>query len=431
MFISEEIKNGFLNYIGWRQSYDPDNQISQSLTITDSGQYYQDIHPLVTLNNLRAIAPDFYNVTYPDWLVGTTYRIGDKVTDTADNKTYRAKRDNIGAVPNPSPNDWDYFDPFSEWLENKTKASSLNLIQNVYAQKIANKTAKNIFEQKALFDRAGNINDIITNASQIVGFEIVPIRTKGATVKIDRIGLQFSAIGDVKVYIMHTSRNIPLYELTYTRTRAKGMEWFTPDTDIYLPYVSNDVDAGGSYYIVYRQDELPLNSEAINKNRDWSKKPCTSCNNYDIEAYNLFSKYLEIHPFRVSDSVGSLELWDIENNLYTYDKNYGINIQLTVECDVTQIILENKRTFQTALGLQMAYDVINELAYNPNDTVNRKNQMMTKNELLYELNGNADDNKNSISYKLYKAIKAISVDMSKMSRACFKCSNGGIKYRTV
>lgn len=387
MFRPEDLKAGYLHLLGWSQSYDPANQIDASLTESESGQFYQDIHPLLTLENIRAIAPDFTMVTNP---------------------TYG----------------------FNEWLEKKTKASNINALQTIYTQKIAEKTAKNILSQTALFDGAGRINDKITNTSSLVGFEIVPLRSKGATIKIEKIGLQFSGIGAVKLYLMHSSRAEVIKEIEITRTRSLGMEW-TPQTDLYLPYLSNEIDAGGSWYLVYDQNELPVDSQAINKSRDWSKAPCTTCNTYDTIAYQGWSKYMEVHPFKTESPEGEMSLWDIEDNIYTHDTNYGINLQLSVECDVTDIMLENKLSFQTVIGLQMAVDMIKEFAYNPNYNIIRGTQTFTKNELLYELNGKEGDNENSINYKLKKAFEAIKIDMTSMSRVCLPCNNRGIKYRSV
>lgn len=387
MFRANELKTGYANLLGWRQDYDPDKQIAGTLTATDSGQFYQDIHPLLTLDNLRAIAPDFADLAAPEY-------------------------------------------DFYTWLLNKTKASNLNALQRIFTEKLADKTAKNILEQKYLFDGAGRINDSITNTDNLVGLEIVPIRTKGGTLKIERIGMQFKGTGTMNVYIFHSSRKEPIQTIEIVRTRDGGMQWFD-QTDLYLPYSGSDIDSGGSWYLCYDQADLPEGMEAIKKERDWSKAPCSTCNTYDTQSYRVWSKYLEIHPFKNDSLGGTYELWEIDENIYTYESNYGINLQVSVECDVTDIFLENKKSFQTVIGLQMAADMIQEFAYNPNYQITRSTQSFTKNELLYELNGNEGNDEHSISGKLRKAIEAIKIDMTNMSRVCFICKNGGIKYRTV
>src|SRR5574344_1863461 len=110
----QEIQEGLLHLIGWRQSYDAnDDVISEVLTQSESGLYYQDVHPLLTLQNLQCIAPDFSNISYPVHSTEETYTKG--VVVKADGKHYKSKK----AVPeNILTTDTEYWietNPFSEW----------------------------------------------------------------------------------------------------------------------------------------------------------------------------------------------------------------------------------------------------------------------------------------------------------------------------
>ena len=60
-----DIQDKMLHLVGWKQSYDlSDIMLSSNLTQTESGMYFQQIQPLLTLDNLRSIAPDFQNYNY-------------------------------------------------------------------------------------------------------------------------------------------------------------------------------------------------------------------------------------------------------------------------------------------------------------------------------------------------------------------------------
>lgn len=72
---------------------------------------------------------------------------------------------------------------------------------------------------------------------------------------------------------MHSSMDAPVKIIKLNKIRDNSAEWFTVD-DLYLPYQSEDNDAGGSWYLCYFQSELPEGSQAIRKNKDWSKEPC-------------------------------------------------------------------------------------------------------------------------------------------------------------
>ena len=62
-----EITTALMPLVGWMQDYDPERQIAGELTQSESGLYYQQAHPLLTLENIRAIMPDDFIKRYPKW----------------------------------------------------------------------------------------------------------------------------------------------------------------------------------------------------------------------------------------------------------------------------------------------------------------------------------------------------------------------------
>ena len=431
MYRANGLKTELLNLWGWRQNYNTsDFTISESLAVSSTGQYYQEIHPLLTLHNIKAVAPEFEAIVYDAWAAGVQYRTGDRVA--AGGKDYRAKSDSLGLSPETNPTEWERFDAFSLWLEEKTQGSIVKAIRSFWDTKMADKTAKNILQSKPLFDGAGRIGDLVPAGANLVGFEITPIRAKGVTTKIDRIGAQFTQAGEMTLYLMHSSRDAVLQTVTLTRTREGGMEWFTPQEDIFLPYMGADSDAGGSWYLVYNQNELPGTSQAVSKDKDWSRGPCGSCSRSERVNWSVWSKYLEIHPFKVSGVSDPLTMWDVADNLYDYNTNYGLNLQLTIQCDVTDLIVEQRLAFQNIIGLQVAVDMLREFAYNPSFNVRRETQNVSMQSILYELDGDSQGYKKSgLKYELDKALKAVSLDVTSLSRVCFPCDTRGVKYRTV
>ena len=432
----QEIQEGLLHLIGWRQSYDAnDGVISEALTQSESGLYYQDAHPLLTLQNLQSIAPDFSNISYPVHSTEETYAKGVVVTDSG--KHYKS----LKAVPeNIQITDTEYWietNPFSEWLETKTKACITKAISCYVNEKVAKGTYKTLCEKKTLFDGTGRIYDTIKNKNNLVGFEIVPIRAKGVTTKINRIGLQFSEPGDYTILVMHSSLMEPYYQETFTKRIGNNIEWFTPSQELYLPYETDEIDAGGSWYICYVQSQLPTGSQAIRKSRDWSKGPCNECSRHEYETWRIWSKYLEVHPFYVNEELvpivdEQVQLWDVENNLYDYSTNYGLNLDITVACDMTDFIIEQRQMFTDYLSKSLAVDFLREFAYNPNVRTNRHSINASRPDILYEIDGDSSSMKKSgLSYQLELASKAIQVSTEGVDRVCLPCVNHGIKYRAV
>lgn len=439
MYRAEPIKQNLLHLIGWRQNYNvSDFAICDSLTESETGQYYQDVHPLITLDNIRSIAPDFDRVRYESWEEDVAYKKGQIIRLEDESVTYecsrtsylyRALTDNVDMPPMEHTESWERIDPFSEWLQDKTGASILKAVENFYSAKIVDRTAKNLLESKVLFDGAGRLADVVRNTNSIVGFEVVPIRAEGVTLKIDKIGVQFNRNGKFNLFIMHTSSPVPMKTIPVDYTKNGSMQWIDV-ADMYLPYMSEETDAGGSWFICYNQNDLPEGMQAVQKNRDWSKEPCATCSRIDYLNWQAWSKYLEIHPFKTPSIDGMM--WDVQNNVYTYTTNYGLNLKVTLECDITDILISQRRAFQNVIALQLAADMIREFAYNPNFRINRMQQNFSRNELLYELDGDSTSNKKGgILYRLDKAMEAVKIDTTGINRICLPCSNDGIRYRTV
>lgn len=80
MVRANDIQEKLLHLIGWEQNYDTsDLKISDALTVSESGLYFQQIHPLLTLQNMSCIAPDFKNITFPEYNSEKEYSKGNVV----------------------------------------------------------------------------------------------------------------------------------------------------------------------------------------------------------------------------------------------------------------------------------------------------------------------------------------------------------------
>lgn len=422
-----DIQDKMLHLVGWKQSYDlSDIMLSSNLTQTESGMYFQQIHPLLTLDNLRSIAPDFQNFNWQVHDANKAYKSGEVVR--VDDSLYKAIQDVPAETDILDSEYWTETNPFSEWLEEKTKASIVKLVNKFINMKLADKATKSLIENKILFDGTGRLTNKIENRNKLVGFEIDTVRSKGVTVKIDKIGLQMTEPGSYTLYIFHSSNPEPIYTLTFEKTKANSLEWFKPKDDILLPYESTNTDAGGSWYLVYKQSELPENAQAIYKDRDWSTGPCKACSRSEFLAYQAWSRYIEVHPFYISED----EEFNPEIMNFTYDKNYGINLEVSAYCDLTDFIIKQRTMFQDVLSKQVAIDFLREFAYNPNVRTNRHSINASKLDILVELDGDSNSMRQSgLSYELDIALKALSISTQGLDRVCLPCVNNGIKYRSI
>ena len=449
MLRAKHIQDSLLGLVGWKQTDDanPGLLLSSNLLGSESGLYYQQAHPLLTLNNMASIAPDFSDYTKPEYDETTTYLKGQvvKVSTTVDETTMVQYFKAIEDVPTNMkpgvaegwPNYWIETSPFSEWLEDKTRSTIYKAVYQYLNEKQNKGTYKNLLEDRILFDATTRISDKITNTESLVGFEILPARAKGVTIKVNKIGLHFSVPGTYKVYIMHSSKQAPVHVLTFTKTQANTCEWFKTD-GLYLPYIEpEDGTVAGSWYICYLQNELPAQSQAINRSYDWSGMTCRTCNRRDYEAYLAWSKYMEINPFRVNGNDLSVEdeslaLWDAEDMQYFADKTWGINLDVTVGCDLTDFIVDQRWLFQDVLMKQMAVDALREFVYNPNVRTNRHSVNAGRTEILYEIDGDSSSMRESgLAYELKQAFDAVKLATSGINRVCLPCCNHGLRYKPI
>lgn len=431
----KDLNEQLLHLVGWQQSYDTSEvKLSDNLTQSESGMYFQQVHPLLTLPNLMSIAPDFKNTNFPEHDANSSYKEG--VVVTLEDKYYKSIKDVPVNTEITNDEFWIETNLFSEWLEDKTKASIIKLINKFINMKLADKASKSLIENKTLFDGTGRLTNLATNRNRFVGFEVDTVRSKGVTVKINKIGLQFTKPGKYKVYILHSSRDTPIYSFEFEKLKSNSIEWFKPKEDILLPYESQEIDAGGSWYIGYLQSDLPENSQAINRDRDWSTQPCKGCSRQEFLAWQAWSKYIEVHPFYVDENqlLGEDEqmYFDPEIMNFTYDANYGINLDVSVYCDLTDFIIKQKQLFQDVIAKQVAVDFLREFAYNPNVRTNRRSINASRTDILYELDGDSSSMKHSgLNYELDLALKALNFSTQGLDRVCLPCVNHGLKYRTV
>lgn len=435
MYRIKDIQDALISLVGWEQSLNPANSIDNSLTQSDSGLYYQGAHPLVTLDNIRSIMPDEWGLQYEQWSISKSYKAGDKVEHNGNYSI--AKIDNVGQEPAISESPyWRPYNIVSDYLESLTRNGIATMVQTFMQIKQLGKESRNLLERRTFFDGAGRIRATIQNSHKLVGFEIVPVRSMGVTAKIEKIGLQMTgATGKVRMYLFHSSQINPVktFDLDFTVTNG-GFQWF-PLTDCYLPYISDENNAGGSWYLCYNQDELPLGMEAVNMSKDWSREPCGTCNMGSVETWREMTKYLQVTPIRV-DAPETFEqfpeLWDVARTIYTNTMNYGLNCEITVGCDLTDFIISQRAIFATVLQRQVAAIALRTLAMNPNVRVNRNQSNVSRMDILYELDGNTSGVRpGGLGYELKKSYEALRFDTQGLDRICLSCNNRGVRIRAI
>ncbi len=424
-----------LHLVGWEQSYDPAKAIDEDLLESESGLLFQQAHPLMTLDNIENTIPENFMLQYSPWNNDTEYRVGKKVRHKG--QVYIALADNVNVEPkDENAGTWAIYNLLSDYLERLTRSGIAKAIQTFIQTKQLNRETRDLFDRKTFFDGAARLQATIRASHKLVGIELVPVRAMGVTLKIHKIGFQaIGATGKVKFYLFHSSQKDPVktFEVEFTNTSG-GFQWFSFD-DLFLPYISDGTDSGGAWFLCYYQDELPFGMEALNVSKDWSREPCGTCNIGSVEIWREMTKYLQASPFCVippEDFSENPQMWDIAQTMYTNTMNYGINCEISIGCDLTDFIIEQRAIFANVVQRQVAVDTLRMMAMNPSVRVNRNQSNVSRMDILYELDGNSQSSRpQGLGYDLKKAYDALTLETKGLDRICLKCQNGGVKYRTA
>lgn len=437
MYDATKVKAAFANLIGWRSPYNPDYPtLSTAVTTSNSGLYFQDQYPFLTIENMDAIAEDYDNMGLSAYAAGTTYA-ADALVLSSSRAYISLAGTNVGHTPASSPTWWRPV--LEQFLLDTNKQVALMAIEEVLNFKKLNNATKALYDQVMIFEGAGSMTSTIINEGRFVGLKVTPGKFNGIAVKLNYLGLQFTqAQTALNIYIFHSSQLNPIATIPVTTTKVgKSFQWIAL-TDRMLYYsdidqttVANQVDAGGCYFIGYFQDDIT--GQAIEKQWDFSKEPsCISCNKdiYNKYAYNIYNKFAKVESIYVEESdLNGVQLWNIEETQYPQVGNFGLNLNISVLCDITDILCTEKKRFVQIVLKQMAVYVARQIMYS--NRVNRISETLKKN-MAVELKGVIDTNFFGLENELKREIEAVNFDLSEFDSPCFRpANNRGIKMSSI
>lgn len=356
----------FASLIGFRQTQSKDYPaLDADLLLSTSNRYYQDFHPLLTLENIYAVAPRFseYQEAYT----------------------------------------------YSTWLKEKQTAALQAVMAELLQKYKLEAEGKSIMQTLRLYEGQGSYTDKIIKQDRLVGFEISFQTYRDLEIIINGIGVQFDTA--------NPTFNLYLYqgtELKKTITlNTTGGNLFT------WPVLSEPLSFnGGTYYLIYNEAELL--GQAIKREANLSKAPCTSCSHYNQAAYKQWSEYVAVKSVS----------YDVATATPTYfdNTNWGLNLQVAVQCALSQVICEQKALFVDALGKQMAVDLLTAMAY----STRNNDQKIQLAQLAFAALDNSPNGMPGMRVQRDNAIKALHLDITDFDSRCLPCApTRKITYKTI
>ena len=436
MYSISALQTGLAGLIGVRNTKTTDiPAISSALTLSSSGSYWDDYHPLLATDTLFYSAPNFEGENYGTWSNLVSYTLGTrKIYSSIAYECTAVAGSTIGVLPSLLT-EWKTV--FSAWMGEKINSSIANLFNRLATEKKLNLSTKSLFEDVQLFTGAGRLQDTITNASRLVGLQIDPKKINNIKVVLNNLGVQFTQIQPgFTIYLFHSSRKQAVASMVVTTSVAYRFEWKTlTDTATSLPFeldfvnFTNNIDSGGHWYIGYFESAIAGSS--IEKKYDFEDGPCTGCGaDTDVRIYNLWNKYVDIIPFYFATAdLDGTNLPDISKIKQTPTTNYGLNLSMSVMPSVTEMVLKQKHLIAYPLGIQFAVDMLGWMSFNPPLRTNAVRANASQQAILYERDGDA--NTEGLKQRLNKAITALAEDLSRISTALPDNKPSTVRYGAI
>lgn len=375
MYTASTIKEAFKTLVGWRQSYDPSVwTLGSDVTTSESGLWFNDIHPQLSIDNLMSVSPKFDDMNLNESEVNAK---------------------------------------FTQWVLHVMEGSATQVVDEWADLKFDNRTARNLLNRNELFTNTATFDVYDENRGYLVGFEVAPCKSRSLLMKIKQVALQLEENQTLRVYLYKSGVMTALKFQDLEYTAQGGVQWF--------PVQDWNLKGEGSYYVVYDQSSL-------------SNRSVNGVSDYDWQNRGFYTypsgRYFTATAFSAKDNAVTT-LWPARQNQYTIATNYGLNLSVSVECDYTDFIVEQKMLFKRAYALRVAINFMQQLYNNASARFNRNEKAMDDAKLLYQIEGDTQGrNVESLVNKYHKALAAISFDESQIDRVCLPCRKRGVTLKS-
>ena len=259
---------------------------------------------------------------------------------------------------------------FNDYLREKIKSSIVTV-----ANEVCN--GVDFIDRQVLYPNAMNkFNSIGANVYDLLaGFSCYKIKVeseKNIAFEISRAMFDFDGTGDITIYLFNSANlKTPLQTKTVTITE--------PFQDVTLNWVcDNSVDKGykGDYFIGYFTDGLTL-------------KPFKR----EFEQATIQSDISElcVRPLQFTNFTQLSDNFDISNPA-SYNPYNGLNLDITVYEDFTDLIVNNERLFARAIQLHAQINFLTETIASLRSNRNERLGTNYIGQLLLQIEGETGEN---------------------------------------
>jgi len=385
MHNSTKVKECLKPVVGWKDHYDLNEipALSDGLKVSESGEYYQEKHPALRLDLIKATLPE--------------------------------NRD------------------LEEYLNEMEESAIVECLNDVSNLKQMNKVGKEIVSNDIIYNQGGWVNKTILNESRFVGIRFRPQMYIGLKAQINKLALQFTHAqaqdpDGLKIYLYHSHKESALLEINFKTDTGNQFNWIEANVEMFA--VDSDL-AGGEFFLGYYQDDIVGNAVSYEK-LNWRFGYCTTCDGGASSAkYNKIAKYVNMQGFYLpADSIHSeRKMFDPEAIIENNNTNYGFNFNITVKCDLTEFWCTNRLTLKELISLKVVHKILKTISFS--QQINHVEEQL-KMMIIRDLEGDKETNYINIPQQYEKALKTARFNYSSLNKVCLPCSvNSGVTYGVV
>jgi len=380
MFTISDIITAGSDLVGWRESANSDyTALSDNLKVSQSGYY---------VNDLPGVDFDIINKG-----------LGDDQTDV------------------------------NNYLEAVQKSEITETVNDFVIKAMSKLGSRTLLSNFDVCNGVADVTDLATKNARFVGWVITPRSSNSIKATITKIGLQLSAAQTLKIYLYETSQQSPIKTFNFSYTTPLSVQWLAV-TDFIVKYRGSGTRQ--SYllgYYEYDPDRVvtgQLTGSAVEFEFD------CGCNN---APRRVFGEYVWIQPIEIANSYLNFSESDyilptIDDLTSFYcDESRGLFAKINVECDITDLILDNLLVFAKAYQYKMAIRILDDFLSCKNlnyltDATRYRDFAQGKKDMYWSiLNGWIDNT----GLRRRGLIEDLVLDFSRIDEVCLPCAEDGIK----
>jgi|WetSurMetagenome_2_1015567.scaffolds.fasta_scaffold32010_3 hypothetical protein len=292
-----------------------------------------------------------------------------------------------------------------EWLFDTIDYPSASAAQkNAYLTAIMNQSICSVFDQvfcdndyvdrAMLYENANNKINAEVLPLGFVGYRILKSKGDNISFKISRVLTEFKTTGTIKLLLFNSSKSIPLQTKSITIT--SGLQ----ETVLNWTLDNTTTIHEGEYFIGY----IASGSTPIPYLRDYHGANIIT----DVEELAIESIFVSGHS---SETMPDINLREGSSNCW------GLNFDITVYKDFTDLIINSESLFARAIQLQAQIQGITNILANRRTNIEAIKSQEIFNQMVVELEGiEVTDGINKVGLKsiLLGEIKRIRAEINRL-----------------